>query len=302
MVIAHDSMKQHLRTIYLLEVHMTRGKRHRLMITGLLFMTLCMACQSDGILSNARDLKTSTDSAADAPWLQVQIFRPSTDSVEKLTVYSSGEVLLSNHPDYIEKRSTFDPERMQTFKKTVTYLLSQSDSLVPAEGMDRSAYYQVSYSYDQDMKLAPSSVGANKTLYDEIDKAIADVISDGLSIRLHISPSPQKEVSGYIIALEIENTRAEPLTLQFQPDQGVELLVYSDQQNTLQIPAWRFVFTPPLSNTQNSGMLRAGQPLRFGTIWDGKDIQGNTIKGDITIIGRLLSLPGGTPAAVKLSL
>ncbi len=282
---------------------MTQTKKSAAILIACLGLAILTSCQSVDILSNVNEKKDTHlfSAAADSLWLVTYIKQPGSDSLEKLMAYNAGFVKVVNHPAYLEKWRTLSPARMQQLRDNV---IQMANSIPPSsKGVEISpnGCYEIYY---QDVVREEINAGtdAKHVLLQLVDDAIKEIVHDELSITLTVTPAIQNGIKGYLLNLEMITSASTRLFLAFPPNQGVEFLVYPENRDAFTQPVRHFSLLPPIAEAQNNGLLRPHQPITFSAFWDGTDEQGRAVRGSVAILGKLFSVPGGTPLARTIQL
>lgn len=282
---------------------MTQTKKSAAILIACLGFAFFTSCQSVDILSNLNENQDTQlfSAAADSLWLVTYIKQAGSDSLEKLMAYNAGFVKVVNHPAYVEKWRTFSPARMQQLRDSV---IQMANSIAPSSkgvAISPNGCYEIYY---QDVFRGEINAGtdAKHDLLQLVDDAIKEIVQDELSITLTVTPATQNAIKGYLLNLEIKTLTSTRLLLAFPPNQGVEFFIYPENRTAFSQPVRHFSLLPPITQAQNNGLLRPNQPIAFSAFWDGTDEQGNAVRGSVSILGKLLSIPGGTPAAQTIQL
>jgi len=127
------------------------------------------------------------------------------------------------------------------------------------------------------------------------------IMNDGLVLELSVDKQNVTPQDSLRITFTATNTSSENLKIKFTSSQIFDLLAYNSPDLTDEHIIWNWAHGKGFLQVITEREIPAGEVLTSDYLWDGRDNNGNRVKGIVYIVGSLLSTPGGTTRSVQVT-
>lgn len=261
---------------------------------------LCLfACDFPGILNGSDPARqpTGDENATADTLLYVRITGGVAGVNQSLIVRESGLTSFTDsfrgNAEWRVKLTSDEISELKALMLTNGFLLLEESPYVDPQVADAFFYDIRFFSGEASHLVRTDDFGAPEKL-SKIVEGIRDLVKsitqNGLRLELTLSAAEIEQGESLEFTLLVTNQSFDPITLKFDSGQIFDFSALRQGADAL---VWNWahdqVFTQQLREIE----LDAGESRSYMVEWDGRDNDGEPVSGDLVIVGKLVSLPGG---------
>ncbi|MFQ5751530.1 MAG: BsuPI-related putative proteinase inhibitor [bacterium] len=269
-----------------------------------------VACDFPAILSGDNQSSNSDQEARTENLLFVEITGGIAGINQRLIVDESGQALFvdSFHPGakWVVQLSSSELNNLISLILENHFFQLNSDYV---DGQVADAFfYAISFNYDDKTKTVTTdyfAAPANlKRIVDGVLALKTRITDNGLDLKLELSQSEIVMGDKVELKLVVTNSLAKPLSLHFSSGQIFDFFAFIEISNHTATGSdsliWNWAHDKLFTENVWDLILAAGESRSYQVTWDGRDLGGKFVSGEITIGAELVSVPGGCAEQQKL--
>ena len=273
---------------------------------SVILMIFVLSCNSIKIFA-PDNTKPNDNSQNDETLLRVRITGGFAGINETIELKSSGYALLSGGFQASEKKTRLS---LQEVSEVFTSFMGNNffnlkSNYISKEVAD-AFYYEIYFNSGEKEHTVYTNGFDIPDNLEQILKKIHwlenRIMNDGLVLSLATDKQKLSPRDSLKITFTVANTSSEKITLKFYTSQVFDIVVYNASVLNDENIVWNWAHDKAFLQVVTERDIAAGDTLAYDYIWDGRDNQGRRVKGTAYVVGKLLSVPGGSTRAVQITL